>query len=668
MGKDTTITICNSCEELFDESESIKNGNYFIYIPLQQQIVRLLSNHKVFPYLTNRDLDVILSSKTVNDVTTSALYKELIVKHGLNPNDVSLTWNTDGIPIFNSSNFSIWPLQAFVNELPPHLRGKNILLLGLWFGQKPVMNTFLKPFVEECRKLESIGFTFGNEVLPRKVFALLLSADSPARAIVRNVKQFNGQYGCDWCEFEGVPVTNNNGPPTRYYPYRTPVVMRTSENQAEYALKATATTPVKGVKGMTMADLLPTFDTVRGTVTDFMHSVCQGVVRQLVEQWVNTKYHGESYYIGQKVNLVDERLQLISPPSEIHRSPRGISHRCYWKASEWMAFIFYSLVILQGILPSRYLNHFFLFVYGIYTLLGDSISDDAISLSEFCLTKFVIQLEELYGLSSCKFNVHCLTHLAHSVKDCGPLWATSTFTFEAHNHVLVNMFHGTQCVPQQITDTFLLKSKISSMARTCINRDDSSVSVQNVLVRLMGDDVRYKHRSYCDGLGLLGSRKVVKLDAHWLVALQNLLDMIVVNESGDLYERFVCNHQLYSGVSYTRSKRHTNHHVSFRHPVYTYGIVLGLLNVKPSCCCSLEISQYCQCSMYSVIIVKAMESSQRVLFRDSDFNISSKFIVEVSETSNVIALYPSQIERKCVCLFLDSKTYFCPLPYRIFGD
>jgi hypothetical protein len=185
-----------------------------------------------------------------------------------------------------------------------------------------------------------------------------------------------------------------------------------------------------------------------------------------------------------------------------------------------MAFIFYSLVILQGILPSRYLNHFFLFVYGIYTLLGDSISDDAISLSEFCLTKFVIQLEELYGLSSCKFNVHCLTHLAQSVKDCGPLWATSTFTFEAHNHVLVNMFHGTQCVPQQITDTFLLKSKVLSMARICINGDDSA-SVKDVLVRLI-DDVRYKHTKDFDGLGLLGSGKVVALDAHWLLALQDL--------------------------------------------------------------------------------------------------------------------------------------------------
>ncbi len=63
-----------------------------------------------------------------------------------------------------------------------------------------------------------------------------------------------------------------------------------------------------------------------------------------------------------------------------------------------------------------------------------------------------------------------------------------------------------------------------------------------------------------------------------------------------------------------------------------------------------------------------MEASQRLLIRDADFNISSKFIVEVNETNNVIALYPSQIERKCVCLTVDGKTYFCPLPYRICGD
>ena len=221
-------------------------------------------------------------------------------------------------------------------------------------------------------------------------------------------------------------------------------------------------------------------------------------------------------------------------------------------------------------------------MYGIYTLLGDSISEEAISLSEFCLTKFVIKMEELYGLESCKFNVHCLTHLAHCVKDCGPLWATSTFTFEAHNHNLVNMFHGTQYVPQQITGTFLLKSKASLMVRTYANVNDSSM---DVFSRLMGD-----------------ARYMVPLDANWLVALQNL-GMTVHGEVEDFYQRFVNDHQLYSSVNYTRSKRHTNHHVSFRHPVYTYGIILGLLNFKPSCSCFLQVSQYCKCSFKSVVIL-----------------------------------------------------------------
>lgn len=668
LGKDTSIGTCSSCNNPFNEDDSMKNGNYFIYIPLLQLIKTLLSNTKLFPYLTNRNLDISLKSNTVKDVTTSALYKELIVKHGLGPSDITLTWNTDGIPIFNSSNFSVWPLQASVNELPPHLRAKNILLLGLWFGKKPVMNVFLQPFVQECRELESNGFIFGNEILPRKVFALLLSADSPARAIVRNVKQFNGKHGCDWCEFEGVTVPTNNGPPVRYYPYRTPVVLRTAKKQARYALEATPNVPIKGVKGMTFVDLLPTFDTVRGTITDYMHSVCLGVVRQMVHLWVDSSHHGEEYYIGQsqRVKLIDERLQLISPPSEIHRSPRSLSQRCYWKASEWRAFIFYSLIVLRGILPARYLNHFFLFVYGIYALLGDSISNDSIVLSEVCLTKFVIKLEQLYGISSCKFNAHCLTHLAQCVKDCGPLWATSAFTFESHNHTLINMFHGTQCVPQQITDTFLLRNKVASLTRSCVD-DDSSASVRDILVKLT-DNVRFKHKNDCSGLSPLGSSKLVTLDARRIVALEGLLDVDLHNQIGQLYDRFVYNHQLYSSVDYVRSKRHTNHNISFKHPVFAYGVILGLLSIRPSCACTLDISQYCRCPSYSIVMVKPMEASRRMLYRDADFNVCSSFLIEVEQTNHVIALYPSQIERKCIGLSSENKTYFCPLPYRICDD
>ena len=60
MGNDTTIAACSLCDEAFNEEESIKNGHYFIYIPVQQQIRSMLSNNKLFPYLTNRNLDHIL--------------------------------------------------------------------------------------------------------------------------------------------------------------------------------------------------------------------------------------------------------------------------------------------------------------------------------------------------------------------------------------------------------------------------------------------------------------------------------------------------------------------------------------------------------------------------------------------------------------------------------
>lgn len=35
---------------------------------------------------------------------------------------ISLQINTDGVSLFHSSSFSIWPVYFIINELPPHLR------------------------------------------------------------------------------------------------------------------------------------------------------------------------------------------------------------------------------------------------------------------------------------------------------------------------------------------------------------------------------------------------------------------------------------------------------------------------------------------------------------------------------------------------------------------
>ena len=33
-------------------------------------------------------------------------------------NNLSLLFNTDGVPVFKSSGFSVWPLHLVINELP----------------------------------------------------------------------------------------------------------------------------------------------------------------------------------------------------------------------------------------------------------------------------------------------------------------------------------------------------------------------------------------------------------------------------------------------------------------------------------------------------------------------------------------------------------------------
>jgi hypothetical protein len=43
------------------------------------------------------------------------------------PQSISLTCNTDGVPVFSSLNASMWPVYFIVNELPLPLR--NLLML-----------------------------------------------------------------------------------------------------------------------------------------------------------------------------------------------------------------------------------------------------------------------------------------------------------------------------------------------------------------------------------------------------------------------------------------------------------------------------------------------------------------------------------------------------------
>lgn len=57
------------------------------------------------------------------DVYSGKLYQHHVTTGFLNNwHNISFTLNTDGIPVFRSSNFSFWPLYLMINELSFHLR------------------------------------------------------------------------------------------------------------------------------------------------------------------------------------------------------------------------------------------------------------------------------------------------------------------------------------------------------------------------------------------------------------------------------------------------------------------------------------------------------------------------------------------------------------------
>ena len=197
----------------YKKSKLKKREKYFFHIPLKDQIIEILNSKTFLHFRKNDDTD--------SDIVNSQVYQKLIRNNFIGHNDITLTFNSDRVSLWNSSNKSMWPILVTINELPYRIRKTNVLLCGLWYGkEKPVMNTSLKPFIEKLSELENVGFqttTFTNtDMIHVKVHAILCSVDSVARPMIHNVKQFNGKYGCSYCLHKDEQVVSKRGH-TRIY-------------------------------------------------------------------------------------------------------------------------------------------------------------------------------------------------------------------------------------------------------------------------------------------------------------------------------------------------------------------------------------------------------------------------------------------------------------------
>jgi len=631
-------SICAECSNINKYDSNIKTGNFFIMLPLESQLRDLLEKPEIQSVLyLNRGSD----DGVFRDVCDGHNYK----KHselGSDTHNISTVWNTDGVPVFESSNYSIWPVYHMINELPYDIRSRNTVLHALCFGnKKPRMETFFKPFVDDGINMFNKGFEWqqicGTRILSKVLF-LVCSCDSVARAPLQNIKQFNGKYGCSFCLHEGVTAAKGNGH-TRVYPCtEEPPELRTHESMVDHAEEAIISgMPVKGVKGPNILMLLPKFDVAESFVPDYMHAVLLGVVRAFVYLWLDSSSFKCDYYLGGVKDKIDTALLKINPPAEIRRLPRSLDSRKYWKASEWRNFLlFYSPVILHKLLPSKYYDHWLLLVFAVSTLLSCP-SYKQITQADLALNKFVVLVREFYGLEYVSFNVHLLTHLSNAVLRWGPLWANSNFVFEDTNRMLLKLFHGTQAAPMQICKTFMTLRLVKRIYEThapsipescctdildrCFN---TGKSVRNALIFI---------DSVCLGTSTCSNLTVQEIFAIETVTQTKLPHILVKSFQRAVFQRMILTTETYS-AKFGRND-------SF---VILNNNIIGVI-VK--ICVFTCYGDECICPSEPMLVILKYETEARWKKIDTyvDANLFV-FVHKVFRTNNLFACNLDQVRKK----------------------
>lgn len=634
--------VCQRCKENYFLSTAC--SNYFTTIDMRYQLETLFKDKNIVDSLLN-NVSQIRRNLCNDDDSISDIYDSQLYKKALgNADELTLTYNfnTDGAPIFHSSKKSFWPMFFLLNELPVDIRFKHIFLAGLWIGLKEPSPGFMQLFVNSFVKMAvnlleeglmvrtSNGISFKFTVKP-----MCMCVDSVARPVIRNQIQFNGYEGCNWCYIYGVydgavryPMTFEE-PALRSHDEHIVDAMRAEEKRkAVPKPKKPRDSMVRGTKGEMALLTLPFFDCVWGFPIDYMHGVILGVTSQLWTIW-SSCCNGEFYLTKQKQADINNRMKCIQPPHEIHRLPRPISDSAKWKASEWRSWLlFYSYPCLLGLLDDTALNSFMLFSRSIHCLLQRHITPAMLLQCEVDLLTFVSECNMFYSVRAMTFNIHILLHIVESVKQSGPLWATSCFPFESANYLIKQQVNGPNGLYQQISKKLLqLRTFQGELTSNSTGSSEKAYSFCKEILQYR--KVKHAHENNGSNAIFIGFEA-------------SLMDPELPNVR--YFNRCIYSGAIYHSKLYTRPKK-------------TNDTVVLMKNKK-----IVEITNFCCIGNENRI--SGNELIVKEITAGANMKISHiRQVVEIK--SNVVDAMLTDIEMKMVCIDINKVKYVCFLPNAI---
>lgn len=433
-------TVCATCQNATEVA-------FFIEVPIIQQLQRLFLKDGFVESLSYRFRRQKKYENNIEDVYDGRLYKEQMENNGLlqDRNNISFLWYTDGISIFKSSKYSVWPLFLVINELSYKARTsrENVILAALWFGKsKPKPNLFLNPFRQFFQNFRTTGYQFrvpNGPPITVKGILLCGTCDLQAKGYFLRTKLSNGYHGCSKCVSRGERAQAGPRSTVHVHRYIRPENIQLRNNAEVPALAAQKAFGYKGLSVLYL--LMPSM--IRGTCIDGMHMLFLGLSKLLTKLWFDPSFSGQLYSCSGMTDVVNARLANIKPPSFIQRLTRTLKDLQLWKAKEYkLWFFYYSIIVLKDVLENVYLEHHVKLVSAISLLSMNSVSLDQIADADRLLHEYVRDFEHLYTVRYMGMNLHLCLHLADMVRDLGPLWVYSCFFFEDLNGQIIKLIHG----------------------------------------------------------------------------------------------------------------------------------------------------------------------------------------------------------------------------------
>lgn len=349
-------------------------------------------------------------------------------------NKVKLSFNIDGIPLFHSNNIQFWPiLGRIVNSIK-----FQPFVVGIFCGNsKPQpLNQYLEDFIKEMLVLLKEGFFWKEKLYSVEIHSFI--CDAPARSFIKCVKSHGGYSSCDKCVEEGKYFNKRVILQGTSAPRRTDDSFL-SQDDEEHHLGVT-----------------PLVDLQIGLVScfpiDYMHAVCLGVMKKLLNVWVRGPLVNR--LSSQEVRTMSEHLLSFRKyiPFEINRKPRELSDLARWKATEFRTFLLYTgPIILKEIVDIAVYEHFLLLHCGILILTSKNhLKKLGSEFAKNLLTNFIAHSSKIYGEEFLVYNVHVLCHLSDDAEHFGPLDNFSAFVFESYLGQLKKLIRASNKPLQQI--------------------------------------------------------------------------------------------------------------------------------------------------------------------------------------------------------------------------